>query len=569
MRKVSLLPWVLVAFLVFQVLAASTARANPDADGLWATTAEFDAGTKSQPIPADGNYQIESITDNLRVGANAFSLASNQADTFSLGDSDADTWKWDLHSANSPTINVRQVTSGVLRVNITKSAAAAGAGVSSQYAYTGTVDMRIKATAIFITPPNPTMQVWIGQFNEQGECGTVSTGSTIDGVSYRASRTSSSNWVVTAFSCTNAAVSTIGGGADSLSFATPIWLRISGSSGSWTFYYSSDGSSWTQDEISNFAVAGNIYTSIANQINGAVAGQTSDLSFDDYDLVSASSVTYRTSGDWLSDNYLVGGTLKRVGFVLLNFTGISSTYAIDKVELYRNDVLREVFANDITTGTSKNLTVSEVIESGANVSVRIYLKGDGAGTATITRIQVFMVTLVNLVSTVSAYQIGAHSVILAGNVTYDAEPDGWLQIIFDFGTTPQAHERVNVGWVDGAGNFTILLYELDPSTVYYFHARVDGNVSGYADGDIMQFQTLGTGQDMTVIWILIIAILILIGLGLWVESIGGILLILAGIATIVLGLQVFTLFAEVLIAAMVGALGIFLIILGIMDVMNT
>jgi hypothetical protein len=201
--------------------------------------------------------------------------------------------------------------------------------------------------------------------------------------------------------------------------------------------------------------------------------------------------------------------------------------------------------------------------------VRVYLKGDGAGTATITRFQVFMVTLVNLVSTVSAYQIGAHSVILAGNVTYDAEPDGWLQIIFDFGTTPQAHERVNVGWVNGAGNFTILLYELDPATIYYFHARVDGNVSGYADGDIMQFQTLGTGQDMTVIWILIIAILILIGLGLWVEGIGGMLLILAGIATIVLGLQVFTLFAEVLIAAMVGALGIFLIILGIMDVMSS
>jgi hypothetical protein len=76
-------------------------------------------------------------------------------------------------------------------------------------------------------------------------------------------------------------------------------------------------------------------------------------------------------------------------------------------------------------------------------------------------------------------------------------------------------------------------------------------------------------EDLTFIWILIIAILILIGLGLWVEGIGGMLLILAGIATIVLGLQVFALFAEVLIAAMVGALGIFLIILGIMDVMSS
>jgi hypothetical protein len=303
--------------------------------------------------------------------------------------------------------------------------------------------------------------------------------------------------------------------------------------------------------------------------NGGAYGATS-LVADSFRVTAGAvdSPGYKTSGNWLSDHYLVGGSLSRIGFILLNFTGVSATYAIDKVEVYRNDVLREALGNDIVSGTSKNLTVTGVVETGANLSVRVYLKGDGAGTATVTRIQVFMISLVNLVSTVSAYQIGAHSVILAGNVTYDAEPDGWLQIIFDFGTTPQAHERVNVGWVDGAGNFTILLYELDPSTVYYFHARVDGNVSGYADGDIMQFQTLGTGQDMTVIWILIIAILILIGLGLWVEGIGGMLLILAGIATIVLGLQVFTLFADVLIAAMVGALGIFLIILGIMDVMN-
>jgi hypothetical protein len=223
---------------------------------------------------------------------------------------------------------------------------------------------------------------------------------------------------------------------------------------------------------------------------------------------------FRISGNWLSDNYVVGGTLKRVGFVLLNFTGISATYAIDKVELYRNEVLREVFANDIATGTSANLTVSEVIESGANVSVRVYLKGDGAGTATITRLQVFMVTLVNLVSTVSAYQIGAHSVILAGNVTYDAEPDGWLQIIFDFGTTPQAHERVNVGWVDGAGNFTILLYELDPATIYYFHARVDGNISGYADGDLMQFETLGTAGLSPILILLLASFVIALFIGL-------------------------------------------------------
>jgi hypothetical protein len=266
-------------------------------------------------------------------------------------------------------------------------------------------------------------------------------------------------------------------------------------------------------------------------VNGG-SGNMASVEFDNYYLTTGTIASggFRTSGNWQSDNYLVLASLKRVGFVLLNFTGISAAYAIDKVELYRNEVLREVFANDIATGTSANLTVSEVIESGANVSVRVYLKGDGSGTATVTRIQVFMVTLVNLVATVSAYQIGAHSVILAGNVTYDAEPDGWLQIIFDFGTTPQAHERVNVGWVDGAGNFTILLYELDPATIYYFHARVDGNVSGYADGDLMQFETLGTAGLSPLLILLMASFVIALFIGLRSSPL---FLILAGLLLLI------------------------------------
>jgi hypothetical protein len=61
-----------------------------------------------------------------------------------------------------------------------------------------------------------------------------------------------------------------------------------------------------------------------------------------------------------------------------------------------------------------------------------------------------------------------------------------------------------------------LLYELEPGTIYYFHARVDGNVSGYADGNLMQFETLGTGlgMDYVIIILLFVAFVVLLIFGL-------------------------------------------------------
>lgn len=77
-------------------------------DKEFTTTADFNVGTKGQPSPADGNYGVETITDNPGISANQIELASIKGDSFTLADSDANTWKWDLQSIGA-TVASRQI----------------------------------------------------------------------------------------------------------------------------------------------------------------------------------------------------------------------------------------------------------------------------------------------------------------------------------------------------------------------------------------------------------------------------------------------------------------------------
>jgi hypothetical protein len=519
--KRSYLVLAIFAIMAALVMPSLNVRANPDADGLWATTAEFDAGTKND---AGSNYGIETVTDNGGISANTFELGSLKGDEFTHSDLDGVTDKWVTKSIGSGANKCSYVISGgTYTISEPNDAGVEECAAVAQATVSGSFDVRVKLN--FASGNTKVYELCVISTKEC-ESGTAAA--------YSGSANGFFYWnlvgTLQPYKVVNGVVTAVGTGT---AVATnPLWTRISRSGNDFTFYYSSDGSSWTTDETDTLAgVPTSLYPGFGQVHNGGAYGATS-LVADSFRVTAGAvdSPGYKTSGNWLSDHYLVGGTLSRIGFIVLNFTGVSATYAIDKVEVYRNDVLREALGNDIVSGTSKNLTVTGVVETAANLSMRIYLKGDGAGTATITRIQVFMVSLANLVSTVSAYQIGAHSVMLAANLTYDAEPDGWLEIMFDFGTTPLAHERVNVGWVDGAGNFTVLLYELDPATVYYFHARVEGNYSGSADGDLMQFETLGTAGLSPLLILLMASFVIALFIGLRSSPL---FLILAGLLLLI------------------------------------
>ena len=70
--------------------------------------------------------------------------------------------------------------------------------------------------------------------------------------------------------------------------------------------------------------------------------------------------------------------------------------------------------------------------------------------------------------------------------------------------------------------------------------------------------------DMTLLWILVFAIVFLAALGIIPSiSFGGIFWIVAGLAGILLAMQIFSVTADALVSAVIGIIGILLILLGI------
>ena len=78
--------------VVFALVIATLVLSVPtsaDTTILWTTASDFDGGTKSQPSPVDGNYQVETNTDNPGITTNQLELASIKGDRFTLADADA------------------------------------------------------------------------------------------------------------------------------------------------------------------------------------------------------------------------------------------------------------------------------------------------------------------------------------------------------------------------------------------------------------------------------------------------------------------------------------------------
>src|SRR6266568_5815659 len=80
------------------VKAIAGRKTDPSNDGIGATTdytftstADFDAGAKSA---SSGNYDVETLTDNLQISSGSLEMSNLKSDRFTLDDSDAVTRKW-------------------------------------------------------------------------------------------------------------------------------------------------------------------------------------------------------------------------------------------------------------------------------------------------------------------------------------------------------------------------------------------------------------------------------------------------------------------------------------------
>lgn len=387
-------PWIFVSLVVFALLLpgmALPAKALGAVTKEWTTTADFDAGTKSQTvvIPSDSAYEIETHTDNLAVPANAFQLGSRLGDSFPLNDTDANDWKWDA-SLYGGTSNEQDITGGIMILNVTGSTANPVMSESSTSTYSGDLDIRIKITYRYKSIANPTNS-WSGfvslvnvkPSSVQGACGMGGGPATQSGLLYRYLETGNgATKIVVAYTCTSNVLTQIG--STTTYSPDPRWLRITRTGTQVNYWYSSNGTAWTVDHTTTFATNEALYIQFGLAMTAAAADKAS-ASFDDMNMASGTVALggFKTSGIWTSPVYGIGRNYS-VERIAISVEGLTSDYYISSVTLSQNGTVKWSWLQNLVSGTLIVLNVTATVSY--NVSLGITLKGLGQGSATVTAI---------------------------------------------------------------------------------------------------------------------------------------------------------------------------------------
>lgn len=349
----------ILALLVLALLLALP-PASADSTSTWTTTADFDGGTYSVSA---GNRELNSNTCNLGIAADQVELDSLKGDGFCVDDADADTFKWDLASVNCAS---RSIASGVLSASITNDAFSE-CGLFGVATVSGDFDIRIKGS----TPVD-------GTNRQIGICALDSITSTTpcaqnaarqDGVWYR----NLVDTILQAFTVTAGVPTQVGTNTNPA--CEPFWLRIARSGTTITYYYSCNGSVWTQDEQTTFSTAASLQFGF-ELVNNGLADGTGE--FDDFHLAAGTvdAGGFRTSGDWTSPSVAVAG--RRVTDITLTHSGLSASLYIDRVELLVGGSAVFTDDTDITSGTSTSIDPDTIVT--ADPAVRVTLAGTNAGT---------------------------------------------------------------------------------------------------------------------------------------------------------------------------------------------
>jgi len=372
-----------IAFMVLFLLAGvgigPIISINAQAqDATWTTTADFDSGTKNQP--GDGNYGVETLTDNLRIADSSMELASLKSDTFYFADTDADTFKWNPVSTGS-LCATKEIIGGVLSTSITGSSSS-DCGVVSATTLTGDYDVRAKFVT---TVAGSNRRQELCTYDVSGSCDAGLTASS-DGPYIR----NLAGTILQTFNMTNSVFTQVGSNTDPTCPLT-IWLRITRVGSTYTTYYSCNGSAWTQDETFIRTGLSAVYANIAQGNNGAVDGF---MNIDDF-LVATGTVGsggFRISGDWISPTIPLPEN-RRVDFVRVTYSNVNAGNYITRVEFIRNSSVDQEFDSDLTSGTSHDYNATSVLRGLSNFNFRIYLIGNGSSTPVIESIEVFLMAI--------------------------------------------------------------------------------------------------------------------------------------------------------------------------------
>jgi len=351
------------------------AVAEAPADFTITTTADFDAGVKSQPSPADGNYEIETITDNPANTANQIILANMRGDAFNFDDADGDTWKWNHDNLRPITYysGSANIASGIYTLSTTRNANRTGYDANLPVTLTGDFDIRINMTrtvfglnyryGVFEVWYNSSNYVWVGFFTDSSTY-YVRSRIMIAGTYYDAS-----------YSTTDTSIS--------------VRIVRTGSTIS-TYYDLTGGDTWTQlDSRTAWTYDVNLLMVVHT---GNVSGANVEIQYDNFrcDVASFVANGYRTSGNWESAVQTAPSN-KKMKETTITYSNVSATNYISRIEWLVDGAVRAAYETDITSGTSKTITETD-LTSGTfmsvhgNWTIKIYLASGGTGSPSVSEI---------------------------------------------------------------------------------------------------------------------------------------------------------------------------------------
>ena len=364
-----------LAVMVLALVVALIISGSVSAQGTltFTSTADFDAGTKSQPSPADGNYQVDTTTDNLGIATGSFELTSLKGDSFTLADADADTFKWNLHGSGVCESVVRSIASGLLNEDI-ECLAGGDRGVYSAVSITGDWDTRIKLDKTIDT--GTTNQWWFAMFSGAASfCAGLE-----DGLLYAIVDAN-----IGAYTCINSVILQVG--SNTAVPSDPVWMRITRATNTFTFYYSTDGTAWTQDEQTISALIPNPLFAYV-EVFADTAAEPTGADWDDFNLAAGTLATggFRTGGSWSSAVQTDPGEV--VSEITLTYSGVSVSNYITATSIVHGVSGATLFVDDtdLTSGTSQTYTVPEV--DAASWLVRVNLTSGGADTPNVQAVAV-------------------------------------------------------------------------------------------------------------------------------------------------------------------------------------
>ena len=333
-----------------------------------------------------GVYDIETSTDDALVASGTVEFASGKGDTFSYADANGDTWRWiafnrtDGATSLAKRCNSIEILSGIATANTT--ATFVECGWSSNFRVAGDFDVRLKATLDYKAPGNTQRAICL--YDQPTECSNtagvlpVST----DGIFYRVLETASSNFA--AFNVSAGTVTQVGT-TTTVATVTPLWVRLTRATNTFTFFRSSDGSAWTQDEqfIRGDAPSA-FFVSFVELFSGTGPSQ---VSFDNYQLVAGSLTgieTYKRSGSWTSPP-IAADWDEAVTSITLQHSNLTADTPIDKVEILRDFQVIETYDTNLTSGSETTLPFHAA--GGGYMQVRVTLAGNGSASPTLESVQ--------------------------------------------------------------------------------------------------------------------------------------------------------------------------------------